>query len=184
MHVIAAKAVASGALRPAFKPMPATWWRTLALAETLKSRRPRYRFRRHRYPSHAGDSGPSGSPERSRRAPGRAYITCNKNAFHSTREAGDHLASGWDAGRYHPRLRIAEFQEVGDSDRGGARRASQKQVEEDLLTEAAVREKVKRLVARFPIITGEGASPQARRRRRGGRRIPCAVRIARASTRR
>jgi glycine hydroxymethyltransferase len=31
---------------------------------------------------------------------------------------------------------------------------SQKRVEEDSLTEAAVREKVKRLVARFPIYNG------------------------------
>ena len=58
MHVIAAKAVAFGeALRPSFR----TYARNVvenakALAETLKSRRPRHRLRRHRHASDAGRS--------------------------------------------------------------------------------------------------------------------------------
>ena len=49
---------------------------------------------------------------------------------------------------------IAEFQEVGELIVEVLEPLSQKGIEEDAFTEAAVREKVKKLVSRFPIYTG------------------------------
>ena len=49
---------------------------------------------------------------------------------------------------------IAEFQEVGELIVEVLDVLSQKGVEEDSLTEAAVREKVRKLVGRFPIYQG------------------------------
>src|SRR5262249_13043600 len=53
---------------------------------------------------------------------------------------------------------IAEFQEVGELIVEVLEALSQKGIEEDALTEAAVREKVKKLVGRFPIYNGECCS--------------------------
>ncbi|TMK20268.1 MAG: serine hydroxymethyltransferase, partial [Alphaproteobacteria bacterium] len=49
---------------------------------------------------------------------------------------------------------IAEFQEVGELIVELLDVLSEKGVDEDLLTEAAVREKVRKLVSRFPIYQG------------------------------
>ena len=49
---------------------------------------------------------------------------------------------------------IAEFQEVGELIVEVLDALSQKGVDEDSLTEAAVREKVRKLVGRFPIYNG------------------------------
>jgi len=159
MHVIAAKAVAFGeALRPSFKIYAknvATNAR--ALAETLKSK---------------GLDIVSGGTDthlmlvdlRPKRltgkvaelALGRAYITCNKNGIPFDPEKPA-ITSGIRLGTPAGTTRgfgIAEFQEVGDLIVEVLDVLSQKQVEEDSLTEAAVREKVKRLVARFPIYNG------------------------------
>jgi glycine hydroxymethyltransferase len=49
---------------------------------------------------------------------------------------------------------IAEFRQVGDMIAEILGALSRNNVEEDSRTEAAVREKVKRLIARFPIYQG------------------------------
>src|SRR6476659_6921411 len=159
MHVVAAKAVAFGeALRPAFKLYARNVVANAkALAETLKSR---------------GLDIVSGGTDthlmlvdlRPKRltgkvaelALGRAHITCNKNGvpFDPEKPA---VTSGIRLGTPAGTTRgfgIAEFQEVGDLIVEVLDVLSQKQVEEDSLTEAAVRAKVKRLVARFPIYNG------------------------------
>jgi glycine hydroxymethyltransferase len=156
MHVIAAKAVAFGeALRPAFKIYARNVVENAkALAEMLKSR---------------GLDIVSGGTDthlmlvdlRPKRlngkvaelALGRAHITCNKNGipFDSERPA---VTSGIRLGTPAGTTRgfgIAEFQEVGELIVEVLDALSQKRVSEDPLTEAAVREKVKKLVARFPI---------------------------------
>jgi len=159
MHVIAAKAVAFGeALRPAFKLYARNVVENAkALAETLKSK---------------GLDIVSGGTDthlmlvdlRPKRltgkvaelALGRAYITCNKNGIPFDPEKPA-ITSGIRLGTPAGTTRgfgIAEFQEVGDLIVEVLDVLSQKQVEEDSLTEAAVREKVKRLVARFPIYNG------------------------------
>src|SRR6476659_1560045 len=159
MHVIAAKAVAFGeALRPSFKLYAKNVVENAkALAETLKSK---------------GCDIVSGGtdthlmlvdlrPKRltgkvAEAALGRAYITCNKNGIPFDPEKPT-ITSGIRLGTPAGTTRgfgIAEFQEVGDLIVEVLDVLSQKQVEEDSLTEAAVREKVKRLVARFPIYNG------------------------------
>src|SRR3954471_2949992 len=159
MHVIAAKAVAFGeALRPSFKLYAKNVAENAkALAETLRSK---------------GLDIVSGGTDthlmlvdlRPKRltgkvaelALGRAYITCNKNGIPFDPEKPA-ITSGIRLGTPAGTTRgfgIAEFQEVGDLIVEVLDVLSQKQVEEDSLTEAAVREKVKRLVARFPIYNG------------------------------
>ena len=159
MHVIAAKAVAFGeALRPAFKLYARNVVENAkALAETLKSK---------------GLDIVSGGTDthlmlvdlRPKRltgkvaelALGRAHITCNKNGIPFDPEKPA-ITSGIRLGTPAGTTRgfgIAEFQEVGDLIVEVLDVLSQKGVEEDSLTEAAVREKVKRLVARFPIYNG------------------------------
>ena len=159
MHVIAAKAVAFGeALRPAFKLYARNVVANAkALAETLKSR---------------GLDIVSGGTDthlmlvdlRPKRltgkvaelALGRAHITCNKNGvpFDPEKPA---VTSGVRLGTPAGTTRgfgIAEFQEVGDLIVEVLDVLSQKGVEADSLTEAAVREKTTKLVARFPIYQG------------------------------
>jgi glycine hydroxymethyltransferase len=159
MHVIAAKAVAFGeALRPAFKLYARNVVANAkALAETLKSK---------------GLDIVSGGTDthlmlvdlRPKRLTGkvaelaleRAHITCNKNGipFDPQKPA---VTSGIRLGTPAGTSRgfgIAEFQEVGELIVEVLDVLSQKGVEEDSLTEAAVREKVKALVGRFPIYTG------------------------------
>ena len=156
MHVIAAKAVAFGeALRPSFK----TYARNVAenakaLAEVLKAK---------------GLDIVSGGTDthlmlvdlRPKRltgkvaeiALGRAHITCNKNGipFDPAKPA---ITSGIRLGTPAGTSRgfgIAEFQHVGELITEVLDVLSAKGAEEDAATEAAVREKVKALLARFPI---------------------------------
>ena len=156
MHVIAAKAVAFGeALRPSFRD----YARSVAenakiLAETLKAR---------------GCDIVSGGtdthlmlvdvrPKRltgkiAEAALGRARITCNKNGipFDPEKPAvtlGIRLGSPACTTRG---FGAAEFREVGALIAEVLDVLSQKGVEADNLVEAAVRDKVKRLLARFPI---------------------------------
>ena len=156
MHVIAAKAVGFGeALRPSFK----TYARNVvenakALAETLKSK---------------GLDIVSGGtdthlmlvdlrPKRltgrvAEAALGRAHITCNKNGIPFDPEKPQ-VTSGVRLGSPAGTTRgfgIAEFRYIGDLIAEVLDTLSQKGAEKDTLTEGAVREKVKRLVARFPI---------------------------------
>jgi glycine hydroxymethyltransferase len=159
MHVVAAKAVAFGeALRPAFKLYARNVVANAkALAETLRSR---------------GLDIVSGGTDthlmlvdlRPKRltgkvaelALGRAHITCNKNGvpFDPQKPA---ITSGVRLGTPAGTSRgfgIAEFQEVGELIVEVLDVLSQKGAEEDALTETAVREKVRKLVRRFPIYNG------------------------------
>src|SRR6476659_10161017 len=156
MHVVAAKAVAFGeALRPAFKLYARNVVANAkALAETLKSR---------------GLDIVSGGTDthlmlvdlRPKRltgkvaelALGRAHITCNKNGvpFDPEKPA---VTSGIRLGTPACTTRgfgIAEFRQVGDMIVEVLDVLSQKHVDEDSLVEAAVRDKVKTLIGRFPI---------------------------------
>ena len=156
MHVIAAKAVAFGeALRPSFKLYAKNVVENAkALAATLKSK---------------GLDIVSGGtdthlmlvdlrPKRltgkvAEAALGRAHITCNKNGIPFDPEKPT-VTSGIRLGTPAGTTRgfgIAEFQEVGDLIAEVLDVLSQKGVEEDSLVEGAVRERVKKLVQRFPI---------------------------------
>ncbi|MPZ59281.1 MAG: serine hydroxymethyltransferase [Rhizobiales bacterium] len=156
MHVIAAKAVAFGeALHPSFKQYAKNVVdNAKALSETLKNRgldivsggtdthlmlvdlRPK------RLTGKVGEL-----------ALGRAHITCNKNGIPFDSEKPT-VTSGIRLGSPACTTRgfgIAEFRQVGDLIGDVLDVLSQKGVEEDSLVEAAVREKVKRLLDRFPI---------------------------------
>ena len=156
MHVIAAKAVAFGeALRPSFKLYAKNIVANAkALAETLKS---------------SGLDIISGGTDthlmlvdlRRKRLTGkvaeaaleRADITCNKNGipFDPERPA---VTSGVRLGTPACTTRgfgIAEFQEVGELIVEVLDALSKNAVEADATVEAAVRDKVKKLVGRFPI---------------------------------
>jgi glycine hydroxymethyltransferase len=159
MHVVAAKAVAFGeALRPAFKLYARNVVENAkALAETLKSR---------------GLDIVSGGtdthlmlvdlrPKRltgkiAEAALGRAHITCNKNGIPYDPEKPT-VTSGVRLGTPAGTTRgfgIAEFKEVGELIAEVLDVLSQKGAEEDSLTEASVRERVRTLVGRFPIYQG------------------------------
>ncbi len=156
MHVIAAKAVAFGeALRPSFK----LYTRNVvanakALAERLKSK---------------GLDIVSGGtdthlmlvdlrPKRltgkiAETALGRAHITCNKNGIPFDPEKPA-VTSGVRLGTPAGTTRgfgIAEFQQIGDMIVEVLDALSLKGAEQDEVTEAAVRQKVKKLVDQFPI---------------------------------
>jgi glycine hydroxymethyltransferase len=156
MHVIAAKAVAFGeALRPAFKLYAKNVVENAkALAETLKSK---------------GLDIVSGGTDthlmlvdlRPKRltgkvaevALGRAHITCNKNGIPYDPEKPT-ITSGIRLGSPACTTRgfgIAEFRQVGELISEVLDALAQKGSEEDTLVEAAVRERVKALVGRFPI---------------------------------
>jgi glycine hydroxymethyltransferase len=156
MHVIAAKAVAFGeALRPSFKLYAKSVVENAkALAETLKSR---------------GLDIVSGGtdthlmlvdlrPKRltgkiAEAALGRAHITCNKNGIPFDPEKPA-VTSGIRLGSPACTTRgfgVAEFQHVGELISEVLDVLSQKKADEDAAVEAAVRDKVKRLLARFPI---------------------------------
>ena len=84
---------------------------------------------------------------------GRAHITCNKNGIpfdpqKPTITSGVRLGSPAGTSRG---FGIAEFRHVGDLIAEVLDALARKDAEEDAATEAAVREKVKRLVGRFPI---------------------------------
>jgi glycine hydroxymethyltransferase len=159
MHVVAAKAVAFGeALRPAFRLYAKNVVENAkALAETLKSK---------------GFDIVSGGTDthlmlvdlRGKRLTGkvaeavleRAGITCNKNGIPFDPEKPT-VTSGVRLGTPAGTTRgfgIAEFQEVGELIAEVLDVLSQKGAEADSLTEGAVRERVRRLVGRFPIYQG------------------------------
>src|SRR5882724_3455722 len=156
MHTIAAKAVAFGeALRPSFKLYAKNVVENAkALAETLKSK---------------GLDIVSGGTDthlmlvdlRPKRltgkvaevALGRAHITCNKNGIPYDPEKPT-ITSGIRLGSPACTTRgfgIAEFQQVGELISEVLDALAQKGTNEDTLVEAAVRERVKALVGRFPI---------------------------------
>jgi len=156
MHVIAAKAVAFGeALRPSFKLYAKNVVENAkALAETLKSR---------------GCDIVSGGtdthlmlvdlrPKRltgkvAEQALGRTHITCNKNGIPFDPEKPT-VTSGVRLGTPACTTRgfgVAEFRQVGDMIAEVLDVLSQKGAEEDALVEESVRNKVKTLIARFPI---------------------------------
>jgi glycine hydroxymethyltransferase len=156
MHVVAAKAVAFGeALKPSFKVYAKNVVENAkALAETLRS---------------SGLDIVSGGtdthlmlvdlrPKRltgkvAEAALGRAHITCNKNGIPFDPEKPT-VTSGVRLGTPAGTTRgfgVAEFRQVGAMIVEVLDVLSQKQAEEDSLVEAAVREKVKALVSRFPI---------------------------------
>ncbi len=159
MHVIAAKAVAFGeALHPSFKIYAKNVVENAkALAETLKAR---------------GLDIVSGGTDthlmlvdlRKKRltgkvaelALGRAHITCNKNGIPFDPEKPT-VTSGVRLGTPAGTTRgfgIAEFRQVGDMIVEVLDALAQKGADEDAQAEAAVREKVKHLVGRFPIYEG------------------------------
>jgi glycine hydroxymethyltransferase len=156
MHVIAAKAVAFGeALRPSFRAYAKSVAENAkVLAETLKSK---------------GFDIVSGGtdthlmlvdlrPKRltgkvAEAALGRAHITCNKNGIPHDPEKPT-ITSGIRLGTPAGTTRgfgVAEFRQVGELIAEVLDALSKKGAEADEATETAVREKVKRLVARFPI---------------------------------
>jgi len=156
MHVIAAKAVAFGeALRPSFKVYAKNVVANAkALAETLRSK---------------GLDIISGGtdthlmlvdlrPKRltgkvAEAALGRAYITCNKNGIPFDPEKPT-VTSGVRLGTPAGTTRgfgVGEFHEIGELIVEVLDPLSRKGADSDPSVEAAVREKVKRLVARFPI---------------------------------
>ncbi|MBI5111116.1 MAG: serine hydroxymethyltransferase [Rhodovulum sp.] len=159
MHVIAAKAVAFGeALRPSFKLYAkAIVENARALAATLEQR------------GFAIVSGGTDThlmlvdlrPKRltgkvAEAALGRAHITCNKNGIPFDPEK-PMVTSGVRLGTPAGTTRgfgVAEFKEVGEMISEVLDVLSQKNSDEDALVEGAVREKVKRLVDRFPIYEG------------------------------
>ncbi len=156
MHVIAAKAVAFGeALKPSFK----TYAKNVVenakvLADTLKG--------------HGFDIVSGGTdthlmlvdlrPKRltgkvAELALGRAHITCNKNGIPFDPEK-PMVTSGIRLGSPACTTRgfgTAEFKQVGEMIVEVLDVLSQKGVDEDTFVEAAVRDKVKTLLGRFPI---------------------------------
>jgi glycine hydroxymethyltransferase len=159
MHVIAAKAVAFGeALRPSFKLYAKNVVENAkALAETLKS---------NGYDIVSGGTdthlmlvdlrGKRLTGKVAETALGRAHITCNKNGIPLDPQKPA-VTSGIRLGTPAGTTRgfgIAEFRQVGELIAEVLDVLSQKSADEDSLVEAAVREKVKRLVGRFPIYNG------------------------------
>jgi glycine hydroxymethyltransferase len=159
MHVIAAKAVAFGeALRPSFRLYARNVVENAkALAETLKVRGldivsggtdthlMLVDLRKKRLTGKVGES-----------ALGRARITCNKNGIPFDPEKPT-VTSGVRLGTPAGTTRgfgIAEFRQVGDLIAEVLDALAAKGAEEDGPAEASVREKVGRLVGRFPIYEG------------------------------
>jgi glycine hydroxymethyltransferase len=159
MHVIAAKAVAFGeALRPSFRVYAKNVVENAkALAETLKSRGldiisggtdthlMLVDVRKKRLTGKVAEA-----------ALGRANITCNKNGIPFDPEKPT-VTSGVRLGTPAGTTRgfgIAEFRQVGDMIVEVLDGLAQKGAEEDVQAEANVRDKVKRLVSRFPIYEG------------------------------
>jgi glycine hydroxymethyltransferase len=159
MHVIAAKAVAFGeALRPEFR----TYARNVvenarALAETLKSRGLDIVSGGTDTHLMLVDLRPKNLTGKiAEAALGRAHITCNKNGIPYDPEKPT-ITSGVRLGTPAGTTRgfgVAEFREVGGMIADVLDALSQKGAEEDTLSEAAVRERVSALVARFPIYQG------------------------------
>ncbi len=159
MHVIAAKAVAFGeALQPSFKLYARNVVENAkALAESMKS---------GGFDIVAGGTDThlmliDLRPKRltgkvAEAALGRANITCNKNGIPFDPEKPT-VTSGIRLGTPAGTTRgfgIAEFRQVGELIAEVLGVLSQKGAEEDSLVEAAVRERVRTLVHRFPIYPG------------------------------
>ena len=159
MHVIAAKAVAFGeALRPSFKLYAKNVVENAkALAETLKARGldivsggtdthlMLVDLRKKRLTGKVAES-----------ALGRAHITCNKNGIPFDPEK-PMVTSGVRLGTPAGTTRgfgIAEFRQVGDLIAEVLDALAHRNADEDAEAEASVRDKVKRLVSRFPIYEG------------------------------
>jgi glycine hydroxymethyltransferase len=86
----------------------------------------------------------------------RAHITCNKNGIPFDPEKPT-VTSGVRLGTPAGTTRgfgIAEFRQIGDMIVELLDGLSQKGAEQDAQAEASVREKVRRLVSRFPIYEG------------------------------
>jgi glycine hydroxymethyltransferase len=84
---------------------------------------------------------------------GRAHITCNKNGIPFDPEKPA-ITSGIRLGTPAGTTRgfgVAEFRQVGDLIVEVLDALSQKGADADAAVEAAVRDKVKRLISRFPI---------------------------------
>ncbi|MDO8534692.1 MAG: serine hydroxymethyltransferase, partial [Xanthobacteraceae bacterium] len=156
MHVIAAKAVAFGeALQPDFKLYSKNVVENArALAENLRG---------HGFAIVSGGTDTHVMlvdlrPKRltgkvSELALGRARITCNKNGVPFDPEKPS-ITSGIRLGTPACTTRgfgVKEFQEVGDRIAEVLNVLSQKGAAEDAPVEAAVRDKVSKLLARFPI---------------------------------
>jgi len=159
MHVIAAKAVALGeALQPSFK----LYARNVvdnarALAEVLKARgcdivsggTDTHLMLVDLRPKHL-------TGKVAEAALGRAHITCNKNGIPFDPEK-PMVTSGIRLGTPAGTTRgfgVAEFRHVGELIVEVLDVLSQKGAEADSLVEAAVRDKVQQLLARFPIYQG------------------------------
>ncbi|MEZ5787482.1 MAG: serine hydroxymethyltransferase [Xanthobacteraceae bacterium] len=156
MHVIAAKAVAFGeALRPSFKIYSKNVVENAkALAATLKARGLDIVSGGTDTHLMLVDLRPKGLTGKvAEAALGRAHITCNKNGIPFDPEKPT-VTSGIRLGTPAGTTRgfgVAEFQLVGDMISDVLDVLSQKGVEEDSLVEATTRERVKGLLARFPI---------------------------------
>jgi glycine hydroxymethyltransferase len=156
MHVIAAKAVAFGeALRPEFKTYAKNVVENAqALADTLKSKG--YDIVSGGTDTHLMlvDLRPKKLTGKvAEQALGRAHITCNKNGIPFDPEKPA-ITSGIRLGTPAGTSRgfgIAEFRQVGDLIAEVLDGLSRQGVEQDAAVEGAVREKVKRLISRFPI---------------------------------
>src|SRR5580700_2253323 len=159
MHVIAAKAVAFGeALHPSFKLYARNVVENAkALAETLKScgldiisggtdtHLMLVDLRKKRLTGKVAEA-----------ALGRARITCNKNGIPFDPEKPT-VTSGVRLGTPAGTTRgfgLAEFRQIGDMIAEVLDALSQKGAEQDAQAEASVRDKVRRLVSRFPIYEG------------------------------
>ncbi|MGD0026011.1 MAG: serine hydroxymethyltransferase, partial [Xanthobacteraceae bacterium] len=159
MHVIAAKAVAFGeALRPSFRLYAKNVVENAkALAETMKARGldivsggtdthlMLVDLRKKRLTGKVAEA-----------ALGRARITCNKNGIPFDPEKPT-VTSGVRLGTPAGTTRgfgIAEFRQIGDFIAEVLDALAQKGADEDALAEASVREKVGRLISRFPIYEG------------------------------
>ncbi len=156
MHVIAAKAVAFGeALRPSFRLYAKNVVENAkALAETLKS---------HGLDIVSGGTdthlmlvdlrGKHLTGKVAEAALGRAHITCNKNGIPFDPEKPT-VTSGVRLGTPAGTTRgfgIAEFRQIGEMIAEVLDTLAQKGAEEDAPVEARVRDKVARLLRRFPI---------------------------------
>jgi glycine hydroxymethyltransferase len=156
MHVIAAKAVAFGeALRPSFKLYAKNVAENAkALAETLKSKELDIVSGGTDTHLMLVDLRPKKLTGKvAEQALGRAHITCNKNGIPFDPEKPA-ITSGIRLGTPAGTSRgfgIAEFRQVGDLIAEVLEGLSRQGVEQDAAVEGAVREKVKRLISRFPI---------------------------------
>ena len=159
MHVIAAKAVAFGeALRPSFRLYAKNVVENAkALAETLKSRGLDIVSGGTDTHLMLVDLRPKKLTGKAAEvALGRANITCNKNGIPFDPEKPT-VTSGVRLGTPAGTTRgfgIAEFRQIGDLIVEVLDALAAKGAEQDAQAEANVRDKVRRLVARFPIYEG------------------------------